>query len=492
MTLCVWGFGMPSWAAELEAVDRAVVQLRTATKKGTGFYISDHGYLLTNFHVIDGAGSVEVCSQAASRLEVTCDESAEIVADDPTLDVALLRLKRDPARPKPFLSLGDSDLLATGDAIRLFGFPDSGGDRLTISSGQVTGFFRDRDFVKVDASLSHGSSGGAMLDSSGTVVGMTMAILREGDDESGLIIPISKVKTWLGQSGFGENTVLGESLPALLQSEAVLQARLDRYLALSRQQVDAYDEITATYEKMRTTEAQSRDAALEKIDRNERSERERVDAYLENFASQADAEAYAAEAERVQGLWDEFAAEIASRRQKVEDAYTNNLRAVAQLEAIALEKAGVADYSLRITETRETLSSIRAKIKKLKRAAPSPTPTSTPVDTDDAAQSYMDFGSMQPQPLGGWELRSVAYQKNSADFAFLFWRFAAPLPAGSLYQIEAVITDLETGKTTQPLVVRKKFLLFRYQPGSRYQIALSAKTKNGETLKSIVLHLTAE
>jgi serine protease Do len=150
---------------------------------GSGFLISDDGYILTNNHVIDGADTITV------RLEGDVELKGQVIGADPQSDVALLKVE---AKQKlPFLALGDSDQLEVGEWVIAIGSP-FGLDR-TVTVGVVSAKGRNRmgineyeNFIQTDAAINPGNSGGPLLNIHGQVVGMNTAIFSRSGGYMGI------------------------------------------------------------------------------------------------------------------------------------------------------------------------------------------------------------------------------------------------------------------------------------------------------------------
>jgi S1-C subfamily serine protease len=139
---------------------------------GSGFVIDDTGYVVTNQHVVKDADSVSVRFSSGAR------EEAEVVGEDPSTDVAVLRVDASEESLKP-LTLGDSDTVGVGDPVIAIGNPLNLG--ISVTTGIVSGLGRPIDApngytingaVQTDAALSSGNSGGPLLDSHGEVIGV--------------------------------------------------------------------------------------------------------------------------------------------------------------------------------------------------------------------------------------------------------------------------------------------------------------------------------
>jgi serine protease Do len=139
---------------------------------GSGFIISSDGTIVTNNHVIDGASDIKVTLDDGTELR------AVLVGQDAKSDLAVLKVKA--GKPLPTVAWGDSDKLRAGDQILAIGNPFGIGT--TVTAGIVSARGRDLhsgpydDFLQIDAAINHGNSGGPLVDTNGTVVGINTAI----------------------------------------------------------------------------------------------------------------------------------------------------------------------------------------------------------------------------------------------------------------------------------------------------------------------------
>jgi serine protease Do len=139
---------------------------------GSGFIVSNDGYVVTNAHVVDNA----------QKLTVTLDDGRELpatlVGTDVKNDLAVLKVADK--TPLPVVQWGNSDPLRAGDPVLAIGDPFGIGT--TVTSGIVSARGRDLhngpydDFIQIDAAINHGNSGGPLLDVNGKVVGINTAI----------------------------------------------------------------------------------------------------------------------------------------------------------------------------------------------------------------------------------------------------------------------------------------------------------------------------
>lgn len=162
--------------------------------QGSGFIISNDGYILTNNHVVDGADTITVI------LSDNREFKAELTGSDPQSDVALIKIK-DKGR-LPTLPLGDSDALEVGEWVIAIGNPF--GLSSTVTAGVVSATGRSsvgineyENFIQTDAAINPGNSGGPLLNVKGEVVGINSALFSRtgGYMGIGFAIPINMVKT---------------------------------------------------------------------------------------------------------------------------------------------------------------------------------------------------------------------------------------------------------------------------------------------------------
>ena len=145
---------------------------RRTSALGSGFVISEDGYVVTNNHVIEAAD--EIIIEFFSGLEL----EAEVVGTDPKTDIALLKVEAD--QPLPYVSFGDSDTARVGDWVLAMGNPL--GQGFSVSAGIVSA--RNRalsgtydDYIQTDAAINRGNSGGPLFNMEAQVIGVNTAIL---------------------------------------------------------------------------------------------------------------------------------------------------------------------------------------------------------------------------------------------------------------------------------------------------------------------------
>jgi serine protease Do len=168
-----------------------------ARSSGSGVIVSDDGYIVTNFHVIEEARSVEVVLSNNER------HYAKIIGTDPTTDLALLKIK---AKNLPFVKYADSDEVVPGEWVLAVGNPFDLNSTVTagIVSGKARniGILADRNnlqveaFIQTDAAVNPGNSGGALVNLQGELIGINSAIATTTGSYSGysFAIPVNLVK----------------------------------------------------------------------------------------------------------------------------------------------------------------------------------------------------------------------------------------------------------------------------------------------------------
>ena len=164
------------------------------TGSGSGVIFRSDGHILTNAHVVENARSIRVVlADGRSR-------AAEVVGTDPLTDIAVLRIDRRGAEEFPPVVLGDTTELRVGEPAIAIGSPLrlQGGPTVTVGVISATGRVLDAqgsrlfDLVQTDAPIMPGSSGGALLDADGHVIGITtvIAISEVGAEGLGFAVPI--------------------------------------------------------------------------------------------------------------------------------------------------------------------------------------------------------------------------------------------------------------------------------------------------------------
>jgi serine protease Do len=161
--------------------------------QGSGFIISEDGYILTNNHLVGEAEKITVT--LADKREVT----GKLIGTDPESDVAVIKI--DAKKKVPFLELADSDAIEVGEWVVAIGNP-FGLDH-TVTAGIISAKGRSQvglatfeNYIQTDAAINPGNSGGPLLTLDGEVVGINTAIVSRGGGFVGIgfAIPINMAK----------------------------------------------------------------------------------------------------------------------------------------------------------------------------------------------------------------------------------------------------------------------------------------------------------
>ena len=168
-----------------------------AATAGSGFILTDDGYIVTNYHVIDGANTVKVTTYDNTEYE------AKIVGCDESNDLAVLKIEVTGLTP---VILGDSDSMAVGENVIAIGNP-LGELTFSLTSGAISAINREitidnkpMNLIQTDCAINSGNSGGALFNMRGEVIGITNAKfsgngsnMAASVDNIGFAIPINSV-----------------------------------------------------------------------------------------------------------------------------------------------------------------------------------------------------------------------------------------------------------------------------------------------------------
>ncbi|MEJ7567502.1 MAG: trypsin-like peptidase domain-containing protein [Gaiellaceae bacterium] len=199
--------------------------------QGSGFVYDDEGHVITNQHVVDGAGTVSV------RLADGSTYDATIVGSDPSTDLAVLDIDAPASVLEP-LELAESDEVEVGDGVIAIGSPF--GLEQTVTTGIVSALHRQinspndfaiDDAIQTDAAINHGNSGGPLLDLDGRVIGVNSQIESEsgGNDGVGFAVPsdtVARIAARLIESGSVEHAYLGVATEDVTDGDGVRIAEL--------------------------------------------------------------------------------------------------------------------------------------------------------------------------------------------------------------------------------------------------------------------------
>ena len=164
---------------------------------GSGVLVSNDGYILTNFHVVEAARDIQVSLNDGHTYK------AKVIGSDPESDLAVLQIKADKL---PAITFGQMETLRVGDVVLAIGNPFGVGQ--TVTMGIVSALGRSHlgintfeNFIQTDAAINPGNSGGALVDVNGNLVGINTAIYSRtgGSLGIGFAIPVSSAKNIMEQ-----------------------------------------------------------------------------------------------------------------------------------------------------------------------------------------------------------------------------------------------------------------------------------------------------
>lgn len=189
---------------------------------GSGTLISPQGFILTNYHVIGDIQNRQIAPRIFVGTIRFVDQPpevrflADVVATDPNLDLAILRITRTSnGQPIgnmtfPAVPIGDSNKLIVGDPIYVFGFQGTGGNTITFSTGVVGGFTGEdmesggKQWIKHDAQTGPGNSGGGIYNQDGELVGIhTRGVSGQGNSRTAFMRPSALAWSLVGPNVTG-------------------------------------------------------------------------------------------------------------------------------------------------------------------------------------------------------------------------------------------------------------------------------------------------
>lgn len=225
---------------------KAIVKIRTFALNtqdhlfelgsGSGIIINDSGVVLTNYHVIEVTSAFDnspqdgiylICLPGNTVEEPDCSYGAKYIASDKDLDIALLQITNIPGLSAqssfPYLRLSQTDSVNINSQITAIGYPGIGGATVTSTQGTVSGKVEKygKQWIKTDAVISFGSSGGAAINSSNEVIGITSAGHSDMLGSLGYITNIISLNSWIieNQSKPSVDLVLANKLKAFATKE---------------------------------------------------------------------------------------------------------------------------------------------------------------------------------------------------------------------------------------------------------------------------------
>lgn len=157
---------------------------------GTGVVVDERGYIITNYHVVEGVKRVQVSTSAGKTY------IARLISHDPPTDLAMIKIDAD--RPLPVIAIGTSSDLMTGEDVIAIG--NAYGYEHTVTRGIISHLHRTvevgegqqyTDLIQTDASINPGNSGGPLLNIDGDMIGINVAV-RVGAQGIGFAVPIDR------------------------------------------------------------------------------------------------------------------------------------------------------------------------------------------------------------------------------------------------------------------------------------------------------------
>lgn len=194
----------------------AVPSSRAVTSLGSGVIIGKKGYILTNFHVVQHARKISITLADGRKTE------AKLIGRDPETDLAVLRIRLSNLHPA---KLANSDMLHVGDVVLAIGNPFGLGQ--TVTQGIISAIGRNtvgmnqlENYIQTDAAINPGSSGGALINTKGLLIGINTGIYSKtgGYQGVGFAIPINaalNVMQQIIETGYVERGWLGVEIRTL-------------------------------------------------------------------------------------------------------------------------------------------------------------------------------------------------------------------------------------------------------------------------------------
>lgn len=199
---------------------------------GSGFFIDTDGTIMTNAHVVlrdtyEPYDRYVICLTPQNISIPDCRYIAKLLIADDDKDIALLRLTGMDIDGKSIwpsissISWGNSDTLQLGQEINILGYPDAGGETITFTKGSVSGFVYDTTkspaeiiWIKTDAKISEGNSGGEALDSNGAVIGIP-TLVSTNTESIGFLLPVNILLSWKNQA---VQLIAGKTSPLIVKT----------------------------------------------------------------------------------------------------------------------------------------------------------------------------------------------------------------------------------------------------------------------------------
>ncbi len=185
-------------------IDPAVVTITAGEKSGSGFIVSADGHVVTNRHVVEEDGDVQIVVKLQNDEEV----EAAIAHSSIERDLCVLKIER---ANLPVVQFASSDKLESGQEIAAIGAPL--GLEHSVTRGVISALAREiegKTYIQLDAALNEGNSGGPVINEDAQVIGMAVMVAEEAENV-GFAIPSVAVMQFLQANGLNFNVALGEA-----------------------------------------------------------------------------------------------------------------------------------------------------------------------------------------------------------------------------------------------------------------------------------------
>lgn len=214
---------------------------------GSGTIMNEQGYILTNYHCVadeyglyNSEGYVAIALTNDVRVKSQPQYFAQYRSGNPSLDLAVVQIVEDINGNKVYpedlklvpAKVGNSDDLNIGDEINLLGYPGVGGETITFTAGKVSGFIDENydnevDWIKTDAIVNHGNSGGTAINSKGEMIGVpTLKQIGADSDIMFYLKPINQAVAVL-EEAYAQSGL--PSLPPRMEPEDYANGVIDIY-----------------------------------------------------------------------------------------------------------------------------------------------------------------------------------------------------------------------------------------------------------------------
>lgn len=210
---------------------------------GSGTLITSSGVILTNNHVVQDLydssltfDAFQICLTKSNEPQApVCEFTASLIERDPQKDLALLRMDSKDVNGGSvnfdfYLPYDNGSNYEIGEAVTIVGYPDTGGKTITYTSGLISGIVSEGgvDYIKTDADISFGNSGGTAIDSEGNFIGVPTFIVGSYSSEAlGYFFPVSDAKSWI-------NSKKGSKVSQNEQAVKKLKSEISKYVSANK------------------------------------------------------------------------------------------------------------------------------------------------------------------------------------------------------------------------------------------------------------------